>query len=167
MPCEWVHLDYAKYAERSPFELSGGQTRRVAIAGVLAMEAEVLILDEPTAGLDPRGTRAAFWTWCRSCTREGGVTVIMVSPLHGRHLPAGDPAHRDEPRRTGRRPARRGRCSRHVGMMESVGLGVPAGRQALRTRCASAGVDLPDDLYTIDAVTDACRSGCGKEAAHA
>ena len=47
---EWVHLDYDRYAQRSPFELSGGQMRRVAIAGVLAMESKVLILDEPTRG---------------------------------------------------------------------------------------------------------------------
>ncbi|MDO4842861.1 MAG: energy-coupling factor transporter ATPase [Phoenicibacter congonensis] len=51
---EMVALDYEIFAERSPFELSGGQKRRVAIAGVIAMKPEVLILDEPTAGLDPR-----------------------------------------------------------------------------------------------------------------
>ena len=50
-----VHLDYNKYAERSPFDLSGGQMRRVAIAGVLAMEPQTLVLDEPCAGLDPKG----------------------------------------------------------------------------------------------------------------
>lgn len=50
-----VGLDYDEIAERSPFELSGGQKRRVAVAGVIAMRPEVLIMDEPTAGLDPRG----------------------------------------------------------------------------------------------------------------
>ena len=64
----YVHLDYDKYAERSPFELSGGQMRRVAIAGVLAMEPRYLILDEPAAGLDPKG-RDRIWAWSRSCTR--------------------------------------------------------------------------------------------------
>ena len=52
---ELVGLDYEAIKDRSPFELSGGQKRRVAIAGVIAMEPKVLILDEPTAGLDPKG----------------------------------------------------------------------------------------------------------------
>ena len=54
---ELVGLDYSEVAEKSPFELSGGQKRRAAIAGVIAMRPRVLILDEPTAGLDPRGKR--------------------------------------------------------------------------------------------------------------
>ena len=63
---------------RSPFELSGGQKRRVAIAGVLAMKPEVLILDEPTAGLDPRG-RDEILELISSMHRETGITIILVS----------------------------------------------------------------------------------------
>ena len=64
--------------EKSPFELSGGQKRRVAIAGVIAMEPKVLILDEPTAGLDPRG-REAILAQLRDYHRQKGNTVILVS----------------------------------------------------------------------------------------
>ena len=64
--------------EKSPFELSGGQKRRVAIAGVIAMEPKVLILDEPTAGLDPRG-REAILAQLRSYHTQKGNTVILVS----------------------------------------------------------------------------------------
>jgi energy-coupling factor transport system ATP-binding protein len=63
---------------RSPFELSGGQMRRVAIAGVLASNPEVLILDEPTAGLDPKG-REEMMTLFSTLNREKGLTVIMVT----------------------------------------------------------------------------------------
>ena len=66
------------YWQMSPFELSGGQKRRVAIAGVLAMEPEVLILDEPTAGLDPRGRRELFAQIC-ALQKEKNITVILVS----------------------------------------------------------------------------------------
>ena len=63
---------------KSPFELSGGQKRRVAIAGVLAMEPKVLILDEPTAGLDPRGRDAILET-IRTINKARGTTIILVS----------------------------------------------------------------------------------------
>ena len=62
----------------SPFELSGGQKRRVAIAGVLAMDPEVLILDEPTAGLDPKGRKELFAQIC-SLQKERNITVVLVS----------------------------------------------------------------------------------------
>ena len=64
--------------ERSPFELSGGQKRRVAIAGVIAMDPKVLILDEPTAGLDPRG-REAILAQLRAYHEQKGSTIILVS----------------------------------------------------------------------------------------
>jgi len=73
-----VGLDYEIVKERSPFELSGGQMRRVAIAGVLAMEPEVLILDEPTAGLDPK-SRNELLGYLRLIHRERGITLIIVS----------------------------------------------------------------------------------------
>ena len=64
--------------DKSPFDLSGGQKRRVAIAGVIAMEPEVLILDEPSAGLDPAGRRSLLKN-IREYHREKGTTVVMVS----------------------------------------------------------------------------------------
>ena len=67
-----------EYDKRSPFELSGGQKRRVAIAGVLAMEPEYLILDEPTAGLDPGG-RDEILGVLRDLHKEKGITIILVS----------------------------------------------------------------------------------------
>ena len=80
-----VHLDYEKYSERSPFELSGGQMRRVAIAGVLAMKPAVLILDEPTAGLDPRG-RDRILTMLEELHSRENTTIVMVShPVKSLH----------------------------------------------------------------------------------
>ena len=73
-----VSLDYDTYAGRSPFDLSGGQKRRVAIAGVLAMSPEVLILDEPTAGLDPKAHREIL-DMLEKLHEMEGCTVILVS----------------------------------------------------------------------------------------
>ena len=73
-----VALDYDSIAQRSVFELSGGQMRRVAIAGVLAMEPRVLVLDEPCAGLDPKG-REEILGLIDALHRESGTTIVMVS----------------------------------------------------------------------------------------
>ncbi len=75
---ELVGLDYDEVAERSPFELSGGQKRRVAIAGVIAMEPKVLVLDEPIAGLDPRGKNEIMKLIMR-LKNTVSPTIIMVS----------------------------------------------------------------------------------------
>lgn len=75
---EAVGLDYDVYKDKSPFELSGGQKRRVAIAGVIAMKPEVLILDEPTAGLDPGG-RDEIFELIKKLHRENNITIILSS----------------------------------------------------------------------------------------
>ena len=73
-----VGLDYEEYRNLSPFEISGGQKRRVAIAGVVAMEPAVLILDEPIAGLDPRG-RDDILNQIKKLHEEYGQTVVLVT----------------------------------------------------------------------------------------
>ena len=75
---EFVCLDYDTYADRSPFRLSGGQMRRVAIAGVIAIHPKYLILDEPSAGLDPVGRREIF-SEIQRWHKEKNITVILVS----------------------------------------------------------------------------------------
>ncbi|MBR6030277.1 MAG: energy-coupling factor transporter ATPase [Clostridia bacterium] len=139
-----MHLNYDTLSQRSPFELSGGQMRRVAIAGVLAMEPKVLVLDEPTAGLDPRG-RDRILGIVKELHRSG-TTVVMVShsmddvaPLATRIvvMSQGEIAASGAPREIFRQRA----------LMESIGLGVPEAarlNQALREK----GLDLPEALYT-------------------
>jgi energy-coupling factor transport system ATP-binding protein len=73
-----VNIDYNEYSQRSPFELSGGQKRRVAIAGVLAMRPEMLILDEPTAGLDPMA-HDDILDMILQIRKNTGCTVVLVS----------------------------------------------------------------------------------------
>jgi len=75
---DFVGLDYEQFAKRTPFQLSGGQMRRVAIAGVIALEPEYLILDEPSAGLDPRGRDEIFGQIIKMY-KNTGITVVLVS----------------------------------------------------------------------------------------
>ena len=76
--CDLVGLDYENMKDESPFELSGGQKRRVAIAGVIAMKPKFLVLDEPTAGLDPKG-RDEILDQVKMLHEKEGITVILVS----------------------------------------------------------------------------------------
>ena len=75
---ELVGLNYEEIKDKSPFDLSGGQKRRVAIAGVLAMRPKILILDEPTAGLDPRG-RDEILNEIKPLHKKEKITIILVS----------------------------------------------------------------------------------------
>ncbi|MBQ7884153.1 MAG: energy-coupling factor transporter ATPase [Phascolarctobacterium sp.] len=74
----FVGLDFETFAERSPFQLSGGQMRRVAIAGVVAMNPDYLVLDEPSAGLDPRSRNAVFKE-IMALHKERGIAIVLVT----------------------------------------------------------------------------------------
>lgn len=131
---------------QSPFELSGGQKRRVAIAGVLAMKPEVLILDEPTAGLDPKGREEILTQICK-LRRERGITVILVS--HSMEdvaeyvdrilvMNKGSIMYDDTPKQV----------FRHYQELEQVGLAAPQVTYIMH-RLAEAGVLADTDCTTI------------------
>ena len=146
-----VGLDLAAIGDKSPFELSGGQQRRVAFAGVLAMEPEVLVLDEPMAGLDP-AARRDFLELIDRLHREG-LTVVMVSHSmddlanccdrivvmnEGAVFADGTPAQ----------------VFVHANELKSIGLGVPAA-QRMALSLVQAGVPLRcDKLYTVESLAD-------------
>ena len=146
-----VGLDLAAIGDKSPFELSGGQQRRVAFAGVLAMEPEVLVLDEPMAGLDP-AARRDFLELIDRLHREG-LTVVMVSHSmddlanccdrivvmnEGAVFAEGTPAQ----------------VFAHANELKDIGLGVPAA-QRMALSLVQAGVPLRcDKLYTVESLAD-------------
>ena len=146
-----VGLDLATVGDKSPFELSGGQQRRVAFAGVLAMEPEVLVLDEPMAGLDP-AARSDFLELIGRL-HDGGLTVVMVSHSmddlanccdrivvmnEGTVFAEGTPAQ----------------VFARADELKSIGLGVPAA-QRMALALAKAGVPLRfDGLYTVESLAD-------------
>ena len=138
--------------EKSPFELSGGQKRRAAIAGVMAMRPEILVLDEPAAGLDPMGREEIFAGLSRY-RAESGATVVVVSH-----------SMEDMARYCDRlvvmndgKILLRGTQSEVFGRadeLQSIGLGVPD----ITKLCAllrAGGMPLPDDIYTVEAATAA------------
>ena len=131
--------------DKSPFDLSGGQKRRAAIAGILAMEPKVLILDEPTAGLDPAGRDEILFK-IRDMHKRMGLTVLLVS--HSMEDVA-KLADRILVLNSGRvelfdKPAE---VFAHSGRLREIGLNVP---QITRVadRLRAAGVDIPEGIYT-------------------
>ena len=141
-----------KYYKSSPFELSGGQKRRAAIAGILAMDPDVLVLDEPTAGLDPRG-RDDILDQIERLHKEKKITVILVS--HSMEdvaryveriivMNKGQVMFDDVPREV----------FRHYKELESVGLAAPQVTYLMH-QLQENGWDVPDDATTVEEAADA------------
>lgn len=136
-----------EYFYQSPFDLSGGQKRRVAIAGVIAMKPKVLILDEPTAGLDPKG-REEILNLIKKLHEEMGITIILVS--HSMDDVAdyveriivmnhGEVFLDDEPKAV----------FSHKEELEKIGLAVPTVTEIM-SRCAEKGFAVDDTVTTIE-----------------
>ncbi|WP_303867351.1 energy-coupling factor transporter ATPase [Acetobacterium wieringae] len=143
-----VGLDFDAIKDKSPFELSGGQMRRVAIAGVLAMEPAVLILDEPTAGLDPRG-REEILAQIKSLHRQKQITVILVS--HSMEdigkmvdkilvMNEGEVVFYDTPNRV----------FTEISTLERIGLAVPEVTYLMR-RLKDKYPEIREDIFTVEA----------------
>ncbi len=145
-----VGLEYDLYKEKSPFELSGGQKRRVAIARVVAMEPKVLILDEPTAGLDPKG-RDEILGQIKKLHDEYNMTIILVSHSMedvaklaervivmngGEIIIDGNPSE----------------VFKNIEKLESVGLAVPQVTYLVRA-LREKGFDISEDIITIEQYT--------------
>lgn len=145
--CEMVDLDFERVKEVSPFDVSGGQKRRAAIAGVLAMKPKFLVLDEPTAGLDPKG-RDEILRNINNLYKEENMTIILVSHSmeeiarlvnrivvleHGEILMDGKPKEI---------------FSRHEELRE-IGLDVPQITE-LMIKLKEKGMDIPTDVLTVE-----------------
>ena len=140
-----------KYYRQSPFELSGGQKRRVAIAGVLAMRPKVLVLDEPTAGLDPKG-RDEILDQVERLHKETGMTVILVSHSMedvARYVERIIVMNRGEKMLDG---APR-EVFRHCKELEKVGLAAPQVTYVMHD-LKERGFDLSPDATTIEEAAD-------------
>lgn len=149
---EAVGLDYELYKDKSPFDLSGGQKRRVAIAGVIAMNPEVLVLDEPTAGLDPGG-RDEIFKLIKKLHEDNNITIILSSHSmddmaklaktiivmnHGKIEFMGTP---------------REIFNSHADRLKEIGLDVPQVLELAR-KLREKGFDIRTDVLTIEEIKE-------------
>lgn len=144
---EMVGLDYETYKDVSPFDLSGGQKRRVAIAGVIAMEPKVLILDEPTAGLDPKG-RDDILEQIKILHEKYKMTIVLVS--HSME-DVGKLAERIVVMNGGKiellgKPSE---IFKEVETLERIGLAVPQVTYLMRA-LRENGFDVSDEVFTVE-----------------
>ena len=149
---EMVGLDYETYKNVSPFDLSGGQKRRVAIAGVIAMDPKVLILDEPTAGLDPQG-RDDILEQIKLLHEKYKMTIVLVS--HSME-DVGKLAQRIVVMNKGKvellgKPSE---VFKEVETLEKIGLAVPQVTYLMRV-LRERGFDVSDEIFTVEKGTEA------------
>lgn len=148
-------VDMYEYRKKSPQRLSGGQKQRVAIAGVLAMKPECIVLDEPTAMLDPQGRREIM-SAVTELNRKEGITVILITHYMEEVLNANKVFVMDKGRIAMQGTPRQ--IFKHADELKEIGLTVPVAALfagELRKR----GVDIPDDILTTEElVKEICRS---------
>ena len=144
---EMVGLDYETYKDVSPFDLSGGQKRRVAIAGVIAMEPKVLILDEPTAGLDPKG-RDDILEQIKILHEKYKMTIVLVS--HSME-DVGKLAERIVVMNGGKSEllGKPSEIFKEVETLERIGLAVPQVTYLMRA-LREKGFDVSDEVFTVE-----------------
>lgn len=145
-----MRLDFERYALLSPFELSGGEMRRVALAGIIAAQPQVLVLDEPTAGLDPAGREELFGI-IEEFYREGVTTVMVSHSMNdiarlatqvlvlkdGLAVMQGSPSE----------------VFSHAEELRAMNLGVPHATE-FATELRELGLPLPEGLLTVEALAD-------------
>ncbi len=146
---------------KSPFDLSGGQKRRVAIAGVLAMRPQVLILDEPTAGLDPKGRRSILSS-IKNLHKKTGITVILVS--HSMEDIANNVdrivvMNKGEIVMDGTMDEIFSKYS----ILTEIGLGIPSVTKVF-IKLVSEGYDIPENIHTVSEAVDVIKKLLDKEA---
>ena len=148
---EKVGLDYETYKDVSPFEISGGQQRRVAVAGIISMNPKVLVLDELTAGLDPKGREEIFSEIINIYNNDPELTIVLVS--HSMEDVA-EYVDRVVVLNKGEMFSDASTYDTFTKAdLESIGLDIPQIAKFMRAYKAK-GEDIRDDIYTIDAAVD-------------